>query len=104
MIQLQTERLQLNKRKVSRCLSTHICTSKVLESNFLISLVSCADATLHHCIMHNSLCSGIIAFHFRGRVTFIKMPLRLLARHEKGCVLIGQVAVTKEKTESIERV
>jgi len=78
----------------------------MLESNFLISLVSCADAPLRHCIMHNSLslCSGIIAFHFLGRVAFIKMPLRLLARHEKGCVLIGQVAVTKEKTESIERV
>lgn len=54
--------------------------------------------------MHNSLWSGIIAVHFRRRVTFIKMPLRLLAGHEKGCGLIGQVAVTKEKTESIERV
>jgi len=76
----------------------------MLASNFLIPLVACGDAPLHHCIMHNSLWSGIIAVHFRGHVTFIKMPLRLLARHEKGCVLIGQVAVTKEKTESIERV
>jgi len=43
----------------------------MLAINFSISLVACADATLHQFVMHNSLCSGIIAVHFRRRVTFI---------------------------------